>query len=441
MRTGSSIAGPAAAPNRCNPPREVVVTVPDDGRRMLGGLLDASHTCSLDDLPKLVHRHAAAGLEDPLIYLVDRRQEVLLALGGDRAGGGQVPAELPIDATLAGRAFRNVEIAQARMGTAEDVPVVGEGGAIGTERHRLWVPLLDGTERVGVLGVVVRAIDEAVLATARQLASLVALLVVSKRPHSDTYARLTRIKPMSLAAEVQWTLLPPLTFANEAVAISAALEPAYEIAGDAFDYAIAGPMVSLSIFDAMGHDLQAGLTASIAMGACRNSRRQGADPVEVSEAIETAVGEQFGETRFATGILADLDVRTGLLRWVNRGHPPPLLIRQGRWITALACPPAPPMGLGLGITSVLCQAQLEPGDRLLLYTDGVTEAHGPGEEQFGLDRFAEFVIRREADGLPAPETLRRLVRAILAHHDGKLHDDATVLLAEWRSGSDRRLTL
>lgn len=419
------------------------MTAPDDGHRMLGGLLDASHTCSLDDLPRLVHQHAsAAGLEDTVIYLVDRRQEVMLPLPDDHAGGENVRDALPVDATLAGRAFRHVEVAKARVGGVGDVqPVGGRAAAPGAAHHRLWLPLLDGTERIGVLGLVARADDEAALVRARELASLVALLVVSKRPHSDTYARLTRIRPLSLAAEVQWALLPPLTFANDAVVISAALEPAYEIAGDAFDYATVGHTVNLAIFDAMGHDLSAGLTASIAMGTCRNHRRHGAGLVEISEAIEAAVGEQFDETQFVTGIIAGLDVRTGLLRWVNRGHPPPLLIRQGRWITELACPPAPPMGMGLEAAPVPCRHQLAPGDRLLLYTDGVTDSSGPEGEPFNVERFAEFVIRREADGLSAPETLRRLVQTILAHRDGKLRDDATVLLVEWRAGTDRQLTL
>jgi serine phosphatase RsbU (regulator of sigma subunit) len=360
-----------------------------------------------------------------VIYLADRQQEVLRPLRGDGAAGGQIAGELGIDSTLAGRSFRNVEAVEAR-GQAE--PAL----------HWLWVPLLNGIERLGVLGVRVQDVDEAVLARARRLAALVALLVASKRAQSDTYARLTRTKEMTLAAEMQWTLLPPLTFANQALVISAALEPAYEVAGDALDYALAGRMAHLSIFDAMGHDLSAGLTASIAVASSRNNRRQGAGLVETSEAIDAAVGDQFDRTRFATGILAQLDTDTGVLSWVDRGHPPPLLIRQGRWITSLGCEPAPPMGLGLGVSPVLCHDQLEPGDRLLLYTDGVTEARSPGgDEWFGLDRFADFIIRGEADGLSAPETLRRLIQAILTYHDGGLRDDAAVLLVEWRAGAAR----
>jgi serine phosphatase RsbU (regulator of sigma subunit) len=80
----------------------------------------------------------------------------------------------------------------------------------------------------------------------------------------------------------------------------------------------------------------------------------------------------------------------------------------------------------------LCREQLEPGDRVLLYTDGITEARNSRGREFGLQRFVDFVIRHHADGLPVPETLRRLVRSVLAYHDDQLQDDATVLLTEWQ---------
>jgi serine phosphatase RsbU (regulator of sigma subunit) len=409
-----------------------------DDERLLAGLLLASRRCSLDELAGLVARHAAlAGFHDSVIYLLDRQQEVLRPLLGDGVQGRQVVGEFGVDSTLAGRVFRNAETAEARTEAGESAT-----GPVDPADHWLWVPLLNGIERLGVLGMRVHTVDEAVLARAERLAALVALLVVSRRSQSDTYARLTRTKEMTLAAEMQWTLLPPLTFANDAVVISAALEPAYEVAGDALDYALAGQVAHLSIFDAMGHDLSAGLTASIAVASSRNNRRQGAGLVETSEAIDAAVAGQFDRTRYATGILAQLDTETGLLSWVDRGHPPPLLIRQGRWISSLECQPGPPMGLGLGIAPVLCHDQLEPGDRLLLYTDGVTEARRPrGHERFGLDRFADFIIRSEADGLSAPETLRRLIQAVLSYHDGSLSDDAAVLLVEWHAGADRQRVL
>lgn len=99
------------------------------------------------------------------------------------------------------------------------------------------------------------------------------------------------------------------------------------------------------------------------------------------------------------------------------------------------------MGLHLGPAAGLARRQLEPGDRLLLYTDGIVEALTPDGERFGLDRFADFVIRREADGVSAPETLRRLIHSILSYQRGQLQDDATVMLVEWRTGRHQKLAL
>jgi len=93
-----------------------------------------------------------------------------------------------------------------------------------------------------------------------------------------------------------------------------------------------------------------------------------------------------------------------------------------------------PLGLGhLGdpIPGVEEEA-LEPGDQILLYTDGVTEARTDDGEFFGRDRLVDFVTRTLADRVPAPETLRRLVHAILDHQHEKLQDDASAVLIEWR---------
>jgi serine phosphatase RsbU (regulator of sigma subunit) len=99
------------------------------------------------------------------------------------------------------------------------------------------------------------------------------------------------------------------------------------------------------------------------------------------------------------------------------------------------------MGLDLGLPVTICGEQLEPGDRVLLYTDGITEARNSEGQEFGLERFVDFIIRRSADGLPVPETLRRLIRSVLEYHDGRLQDDATVLLVEWHGAAHRKLHL
>jgi serine phosphatase RsbU (regulator of sigma subunit) len=415
-----------------------------NAERMLDGLLADGNACAFDELPNLIAEHAGrAGLHDAVIYLADLQRAVLRPVPGDCKAAGEHPGKsLGMDSTLAGRALRNTELLEGPPGTNGANGGESADGTIAPAedfRHWLWVPLLDGADRLGVLRLTVHVIDEATQERARRLAALAALLIVSKRPHSDAYARLVRTHPMSLAAEVQWTLMPPATLATNAVAISALLEPAYAVGGDAFDFALDGPLAHLCILDSMGHDLSSGLVASLAMASYRNNRLRGSGIAEISEAIDSAVSGQFDQTRFVTGILALLDTRTGDLSWVNRGHPPPLVIRQGRWITELACPPAPPMGMDMGIAPTLCRHQLEPGDRLLFYTDGIVEARSPDGEPFGLDRFTDFIVRREADGLTAPETLRRLIQTVLAHQNSALQDDATVLLAEWRHSPDSQI--
>lgn len=87
---------------------------------------------------------------------------------------------------------------------------------------------------------------------------------------------------MNVAAEMQWNLAQPPACAGHDVTVGAVMEPAYQIGGDAFDHAVADNNLSLSIFDAMGHDTAAGITANVAVAACRNARRQNASLAETS---------------------------------------------------------------------------------------------------------------------------------------------------------------
>ncbi|MFD0475346.1 PP2C family protein-serine/threonine phosphatase [Nonomuraea thailandensis] len=248
-----------------------------DGERALGGLLASMHLSGMEDLPAKAAEHARlTGFTHVVIYVTDLQQQFLVPLPGQHDAAGEPLESMRIDATMPGRAFRAVAIVRARSPQDERTPL-------------LWVPLLDGTERIGVIGLTAPQDGELTETRAKDLASLVAVMVVSKRPHSDSFARLVRARPLTLSAEVLWNLLPPGTFANDDVVVSAALEPAYEMGGDAFDYALDGSTLHVSIFDAMGHDTSAGLTASIAMAACRNNRRQGMDLAAIGEAIDTAI--------------------------------------------------------------------------------------------------------------------------------------------------------
>jgi len=389
------------------------------GERAFAGLLEACHLQVPHLIADLVAEHAAPlGVLRCVIYLTDLRQEVLTPLLGT-ASEGREP--LGIDGTLAGLAYRVCKVFDTK----------DEDG-----RTQVWLPLLDGAERLGVMELLVPELDETTAARCRMLASLTALIIIAKRAYSDTYAVARRREPVQLAAEIEWAFMPPLTFATDQVVISGLLEPAYEVGGDAFDYTLLDDTLHASMFDAVGHDLQSGLTSTIAMAACRNSRRAGMDLPDMVDTIDRTLAERFND-RFATAILLHLHLPTGLFRWINCGHPPPLLIRDGRVVKILDSGPIrrPPLGLGPVFDfqgpGPEFHEQLQPGDRVLLYTDGIVEARSPDGTFFGIERLTDFILRHTAENMPTPEALRRLMRGILEHHDDRLSDDATILLIEW----------
>ena len=385
---------------------------------MLGELIEHTRFIVPDQLPGVLVEHGReVGAVDVALYLVDYEQRMLVPV--PQLGGPEREA-VRIDATVAGRCFRTIEIQQT---TTED-------GA-----RRLWVPLLDGTERLGVLQVDFAhgetcEGDGGALDEIRAFANLAAELVVTKRVYGDLLEVVRRRQPMSLAAELAWQLMPPLTLGTERVAISGVLAPAYDLGGDAFDYGVDAEVARLAIFDAMGHGLEAGLLATVAVAAYRNARRRGLDMEATFAFIDDAILRQFGEERFVTGVLAELALATGSFRWMIAGHPPPLLLRGGKVVKTLGGNIGLPLGLGLPASAA--EEMLEPGDQVVLFTDGVVEARSAEGEFFGVDRLVHFISRASASGNPAAETMRQLQHAVLDHQAGDLQDDATILLVEWR---------
>jgi serine phosphatase RsbU (regulator of sigma subunit) len=389
----------------------------------LTSLLNASHLLSPADLAAVVAVHARGlGALETVLYLVDYEQATLLPLTGEKVPERQ---ELPIEGTLAGRAFRRVEVVTSR----------GDG------HTRMWLPLLDGVERLGVMEMALAtAPDQQLEARIRSYVTLVAELVVTNDAYSDVFSRLRRRKTMTLAAELQWDLLPPLTFGTDRVIITGGLEPVYEVGGDSFDYAVNGDVADLLVIDAVGHGLPAAVLASVAISAYRHARRSMLDLPDMAVAVDAALKSQFGNSQFATAVLASLDLSTGRLRWINAGHPEPLILRGTSLVAPPHCPPSRPLGLQES-KPVVCDTRLEPGDRLLLYTDGITEARSPAGEFFGEQRLADFISAALAAGDRAPETVRRLMRSVLTHQADQLQDDASIVVLEWLTGQAQDLRI
>jgi serine phosphatase RsbU (regulator of sigma subunit) len=255
-------------------------------------------------------------------------------------------------------------------------------------------------------------------------------MVAVKTPYGDGLDRIRRRRPRTVGAELVWQLLPPLTFGCPGLVVSGVLEPCYELGGDAFDYAVHDGIAHLGVFDAVGHTLRSGLLSAVALAAYRGGRHEQRRLVATAEGIDEALGQEFGHSMSATGFLAELDLAGGRLRYVNAGHPPPLLLRDGRMVKELGGGRRVPFGLDpSGLT--VGEEILQPGDWLALYTDGITEARDARGAWFGEQRLTEFLTRAIAAQQPPAETVRRLTSAVLEHQGGLLQDDASILLARW----------
>ncbi|MEV4640007.1 PP2C family protein-serine/threonine phosphatase [Actinoplanes sp. NPDC049548] len=380
-------------------------------------LLDRSHLWRPEDLAGILAGAAAGSGLEMTAYLVDPEQRSLRPLA---VPGRPTPAPEPIDGTDAGRAFALVE----------SMP--------GDDRR--WAPMVNGTDRLGVLDVRLppgARQDERLARACETLAGLVGHLITTTTPRGDHLDLARRTRPMTPGAELLWQLLPPLTVSVADFAVAAVLEPTYDVGGDAYDYAVDARRPQFVVLDAAGRRLRAGLAAAVVLSYIRATRRAGGDLLDQARAADEELLRQFPDARFATAILAELDLDTGVLRYLNAGHPPPLVLRAGKVVETLTAGRRTPLGIE-DPRSTYGETRLTPGDRLLLYTDGVTEARNTAGEQFGVQRLADSVEHHANDGLPLPETLRRLSHTVLEHQAGPPADDLTLLLVEWSAAAAKR---
>lgn len=358
------------------------------------------------DLDRLLAA-ACAPDSDPVVYLADFSRQLLLPLAA------AAPAE-PVTGTLAGRVFATGQPAAS-----------GRDGAV-----RVWVPVTEQTARIGVLALSLPDADPGSVREAELLGVFAGLVIGAMMRVSDAPRVRRQDRRMSLPASMQWDMLPPWAIRVPGAEVAGMLEPAYDIAGDAFDYAIDDGVLHFALIDGMGHGLGATQLAGLAVGTYRHTRRSGAPLEEIHTAVDEAMTTGYDDLSFATGIIGTLSAATGRLQWTCAGHPQPLLLRGRNVVAELECATTLPFGLGTGTPGV-SSCDLEPGDAVLLYTDGVTDAHATGGDLFGLDRLTDLLEREAAAGQQSEELLRRLVRALLDYQGGDLRDDATLLLVRW----------
>jgi hypothetical protein len=385
---------------------------------LVAELLRAAHELApLEIRPALARRLLDLGFVDVGIYVADHEQRSLVPLP---------PSDdeiLGIDATLAGRVYQRTV-------------VLREAG----DPSRTWFPVRDGIDRLGAMVLAHPAWDDALVAGCESLAAVVAGLLVSKNEYTDDFACARRRGTMLLGAEICWSRLPPLSFSTGTVSVAGALEPAYAVSGDAFDDALDEQVLHVAVFDGMGHDLEAARLAELMVSAYRHCRRQQMSLAQTYVELDGLLRDSFGTGRFVTAQLATLDVDDGRLEVLSAGHPGPLVVRDGHVIDLQAARPALPLGLGdIGTGEIDVRTRsLQPGDRLLCYTDGLVDARGPDGSQFGVERLVDTVERARDDTHVLAEALRRLMHTLGAFRDDVWRDDATLVMVHWTPEARRR---
>jgi serine phosphatase RsbU (regulator of sigma subunit) len=395
------------------------VAEPGDVRADLRGLLDAVEAGAPVDAVKALagELRRMVDAEDVSFLIADFSGNALIRFlssprhgtvpdDGDEAGARL--ATVPLEGSPHAEALRyqRVQVEPSGDGTRVYAPVTDRGDAIGVLELTLTTPPDDDT-----------------VAFVASAAHALAYVVIANRRHTDLFERGQRNVPFSLAAEIQRRLLPA-SFTCEAAQFTVAgwLEPASEVGGDTFDYSVERDVLHLSISDAMGHTVNAALLATLAVGSLRNSRRSQASVAAQAHTANADIAENAREEDYVSALLLRVDLASGAMSSVNAGHPLPYLVRDGA-VTRLDLVADLPLGMLPETTYREQHLALQPGDRLVLVTDGMLERNATSVD---IGR----ALRHMTDLHPR-EVVHTFAQAVLGATGGQLQDDATVLCLDW----------
>jgi sigma-B regulation protein RsbU (phosphoserine phosphatase) len=259
----------------------------------------------------------------------------------------------------------------------------------------------------------------------------VTLLEILQREIEDARAMRRRDarqqKEFEDARLIQRGLLPTAMPQTSAVQLASSWQPANGVGGDCFDaLTFPGGGVGITIADVAGKGVPAALLMSNLQAAVRAFAQEEAAPSAVATSVNRLLCRNMASGRFVTFCYARVDMAAGRLTFANAGHNPPLLVHADGRIDKLM-----PGGTVLGVFAESTYEQGEfriaRGDRLVLYTDGITEGRNGAGDELGEDRLADSAIAHRA--LAADAMLAAMLADVEAFNSGVYEDDATLIVA------------
>ncbi|MET9479311.1 PP2C family protein-serine/threonine phosphatase [Streptomyces sp. NPDC006638] len=366
----------------------------------------------MDSLRGALAPHGATSV---LLYLADYGLTVLQPVTG--VSGAPHPDEaLSLHNTPEGRAFGSQEAHGEEVRHKDAVD------------HHL--PVTVRGERLGVLTVRLPG-DRSTPGTVEELTQVAELLgheiLVAERD-TDLYRRARRVNRLTLAAEMQWELLPARACTAREYAIGAQLEPAYAIHGDNFDWSSDGDQLTLAVTNGMGEGIQASLLTNLAVNALRNARRAGIGIADQAALADQALYEQHRGASYVSTLLLRFELATGAVEAVDAGSPQ-LWRRRDRTVERIPFDAQLPLGMFEESDYRVQRFQALPGDRFFFVSDGVYAAVSPQGEIYGERALARAINATSL--LPAATVPRAVLQELATHRDAESTDDALVLCLDW----------
>jgi serine phosphatase RsbU (regulator of sigma subunit) len=257
-----------------------------------------------------------------------------------------------------------------------------------------------------------------------ELARQAAVAITLADRYTDVFARATRRKRPSAAAEIQQSLLPPRIARLTGAEVAGNVLPSYEVAGDWFDVIENPDGIWVSLADGLGGSTRAAASSAVAMGALRASRRSGGTPSDALLLMHATLKEMPGPRAEMSALVAHWDPIVEELQVVNCGHVPPVILRADGEAERLPLSTGRGLGGRAAPRPTESRARLSEGDRLILFSDGVV-AEGEGKAGLGFDGLVEAALGSTSGA--APDTVRHIHMAVLDASGGDLSDDATAV--------------